>query len=124
MTLSFELTITYTLYWFFLFYITKWSTDFFGASRYVHLFLIYFSGIGTIFGLYILFYFGINAGLMSALTLMVISIITNIILTIIECNITLKADIYYAVEKIGVISFFVVPILGYRLLSLLEIKVV
>ena len=44
------------------------------------------------------------------------------ILVVIETFITTKLlKLDYAVEKIGMVSFFVVPVLGYRLLVLLEI---
>ena len=120
--LTFELTITYILFWFFLFYITKWMKDFRGASQNFYLFLTYYSGLGTIFGLVMLVSFGINTELMNALKLMGMSIVSNIILVVIETFITTKLlKLDYAVEKIGMISFFVVPVLGYRLLDLLEI---
>ena len=120
--LTFELTITYILFCYFLFYITKWMKDFRGASQNFYLFLTYYSILGTIFGLVMLVLFGINTELMNALKLMGMSIVSNMILVVIETFITtklLKMD--YAVEKIGMISFFVVPVLGYRLLDLLEI---
>ena len=120
--LTFELTITYILFWFFLFYITKWMKDFRGASQNFYLFLTYYSGLGTIFGLGILVSFGINTELMNALKLMGMSIVSNMILVVIETFITTKLlKLDYAVEKIGTVSFFVVPVLGYRLLVLLEI---
>ena len=120
--LTFELTITYILFWFFLFYITKWMKDFRGASQNFYLFLTYYSGLGTIFGLVMLVSFGINTELMNALKLMGISIVSNMILVVIETFITTKLlKLDYAVEKIGMISFFVVPILSYRLLVLLGI---
>ena len=120
--LTFELTITYILFWFFLFYITKWMKDFRGASQNFYLFLTYYSGLGTIFGLVVLVSFGINTELMNALKLMGMSIVSNMILVVIETFITTKLlKLDYAVEKIGMISFFVVPILSYRLLVLLEI---
>lgn len=96
--------------------------DFRGASQKFYLFLTYYSILGTIFGLSMLVSFGINTELMNALKLMGISIVSNMILVVIETFITtklLKMD--YAVERIGMISFFVVPVLGYRLLVLLEI---
>jgi hypothetical protein len=66
--------------------------------------------------------FGINSELMNALKLMGMSIVSNMILVVIETFITTKLlKLDYAVEKIGMISFFVVPILSYRLLVLLEI---
>ena len=120
--LTFELTITYILFWYFLFYITKWMKDFRGASQNFYLFLTYYSGIGSIFGLVILVSFGINTELMNALKLMGMSVIANMVLVFIESIITLKIlRIDYSVEKIGMVSFFVVPFLGYRLLDLLEI---
>ena len=120
--LTFELTITYILFWYFLFYITKWMKDFRGASQNFYLFLTYYSGIGSIFGLVILVSFGINTELMNALKLMGMSVIANMVLVFIESIITLKIlRIDYSVEKIGMVSFFVVPFLGYRLLDLLKI---
>ena len=122
LVLTNELIITYVLFWYFLFYITKWMKDFRGASQNFYLFLTYYSGLGTIFGLGILVSFGINTELMNALKLMGMSIVSNMILVVIETFITTKLlKLDYAVEKIGMISFFVVPILSYRLLVLLEI---
>ena len=118
--LTFELTITYILFWFFLFYITKWMKDFRGTSQKFYLFLTYYSGLGTVYGLAILISFGINDGFINAFKLMGMSIVTNIILVSVESVITLRVlKINYAVEKIGMISLFVIPILGYRLLDLL-----
>ena len=120
--LTLELIVTYVLFWFFLFYITKWMKDFKGASQKYYLFLTYYSGLGTMFGLAMLVSFGINTELMNALKLMGISIISNMILVVIETFVTTKLlRMDYAVEKIGMVSFFVVPVLGYRLLVLLEI---
>ena len=120
--LTFELTITYILFWYFLFYITKWMKDFRGASQNFYLFLTYYSGLGTIFGLVMLVSFGINTELMNALKLMGISIVSNMILVVIETFITTKLlKLDYAVEKIGMISFFVVPVLSYRLMVLIGI---
>jgi len=96
--------------------------DFRGASHKFYLFLIYYAGLGTLFGLSMLVYFGINTELMNALKLLGIAIVSNMILVSIETIITLKIlKMDYSVEKIGMVSFFVVPILGYRLLDLLEI---
>ena len=121
-SLTIELTITYILFWYFLFYITKWMKDFRGASQNFYLFLTYYSTIGSVFGLVILVSFGINTELMNALKLMGMSVIANMVLVFIESIITLKIlRIDYSVQKIGMVSFFVVPFLGYRLLDLLEI---
>ena len=66
--------------------------------------------------------FGINSELMNALKLMGMSIVSNMILVVIETFITTKLlKLDYVVEKIGMVSFFVVPVLGYRLLVLLGI---
>lgn len=120
--LTFELTITYILFWYFLFYITKWMKDFRGASRNFYLFLTYYSGIGTLFGIAMLVSFGVNTEIMNAVKLLGMSIISNMVLVSIESLITLRLlKIDYAVEKIGMISFFVVPILGYRLMVLIGI---
>jgi len=119
--LTFELTITYILFWYFLFYITKWMKDFRGASRNFYLFLTYYSGIGTLFGIAMLVSFGVNTEIMNAVKLIGMSIVSNMILVSVESLITLRLlKIDYAVEKIGMISFFVVPILGYRLMVLLN----
>jgi len=96
--------------------------DFRGASQNFYLFLTYYSGLGTIFGLGILVSFGINTELMNALKLMGMSIVSNMVLVVIETFVTTKLlRMDYAVAKIGMVSFFVVPFLGYRLLVLLEI---
>ena len=122
LVLTNELIITYVLFWYFLFYITKWMKDFRGASQNFYLFLTYYSGLGTIFGLVMLVSFGYNSELMNALKLMGMSIVSNMILVVIETFITTKLlKLDYAVEKIGMISFFVVPVLSYRLLVLLKI---
>ena len=119
--LTFELTITYILFWYFLFYITKWMKDFRGASRNFYLLLTYYSGIGTLFGIVMLVSFGVNTEIMNAVKLIGMSIVSNMILVSVESLITLRLlKIDYAVEKIGMISFFVVPILGYRLMVLLN----
>jgi hypothetical protein len=96
--------------------------DFRGASQNFYLFLTYYSGIGTMFGLGVLVSIGYNSELMNALKLMGMSIVSNMILVVIETFITTKLlKLDYAVEKIGMISFFVVPVLSYRLLVLLKI---
>ena len=74
------------------------------------------------FGLGVLVSIGYNSELMNALKLMGMSIVSNMILVVIETFITTKLlKLDYAVEKIGMISFFVVPVLSYRLLVLLGI---
>lgn len=122
LTLTNELIITYVLFWYFLFYITKWMKDFQGASQNFYYFLSAYSSIGTGFGLIVLLSIAINSEWINGLKLLGISVVTNSILVIIETFITTKLlKIDYAVQKIGMVSFFVVPILAYRLIVLLGI---
>ena len=117
-----ELIITYVLFWYFLFYITKWMKDFRGASQNFYYFLSAYSSIGTGFGLIVLLSIAINSEWINGLKLLGISVVANSILVIIETFITTKLlKIDYAVQKIGMVSFFVVPILAYRLIVLLGI---
>jgi len=122
LTLTNELIITYVLFWYFLFYITKWMKDFQGASQNFYYFLSAYSSIGTGFGLIVLLSIAINSEWINGLKLLGISVVTNSILVIIETFITTKLlKIDYAVQKIGMISFFVVPFLAFRLIVLLGI---
>jgi hypothetical protein len=122
LTLTNELIITYVLFWYFLFYITKWMKDFQGASQNFYYFLSAYSSIGTGFGLIVLLSIAINSEWINGLKLLGISVVTNSILVIIETFITTKLlKIEYAVQKIGMVSFFVVPFLAYRLIVLLGI---
>lgn len=117
-----ELIITYVLFWYFLFYITKWMKDFRGASQKFYHFLTAYSSIGTGFGLIVLLSIAINSEWINGLKLLGISIVSNIVLVVIESTITMRLlKIDYAVEKIGMVSFFVVPFLAYRLIVLLGI---
>ena len=117
-----ELIITYVLFWYFLFYITKWMKDFRGASQNFYYFLSAYSSIGTGFGLIVLLSIAINSEWINGLKLLGISVVANSILVIIETFITTKLlKIDYAVQKIGMVSFFVVPFLAYRLIVLLGI---
>ncbi len=122
LTLTNELIITYVMFWYFLFYITKWMKDFQGASQNFYYFLSSYSTIGTGFGLIVLLSIAINSEWINGLKLLGISVVTNSILVIIETFITTKfLKINYAVQKIGMVSFFVVPFLAYRLIVLLGI---
>lgn len=122
LVLTNELIITYVLFWYFLFYITKWMKDFRGASQNFYYFLSAYSSIGTGFGLIVLLSIAINSEWINGLKLLGISVVANSILVIIETFITTKLlKIDYAVQKIGMVSFFVVPILAYRLIVLLGI---
>jgi len=122
LVLTNELIITYVLFWYFLFYITKWMKDFQGASKNFYHFLSAYSTIGTGFGLVVLLSIAINSEWINGLKLLGISVVANMILVIIESTITIKLlKIDYAVQKIGMVSFFVVPFLAYRLIVLLGI---
>ena len=122
LVLTNELIITYVLFWYFLFYITKWMKDFQGASKNFYHFLSAYSTIGTGFGLVVLLSIAINSEWINGLKLLGISVVANMILVIIESTITIKfLRIDYAVQKIGMVSFFVVPFLAYRLIVLLGI---
>ena len=122
LVLTNELIITYVLFWYFLFYITKWMKDFQGASKNFYHVLSAYSTIGTGFGLVVLLSIAINSEWINGLKLLGISVVANMILVIIESTITIKLlKIDYAVEKIGMVSFFVVPFLAYRLIVLLGI---
>ena len=117
-----ELIITYVLFWYFLFYITKWMKDFQGASKNFYHFLSAYSTIGTGFGLVVLLSIAINSEWINGLKLLGISVVSNMVLVVIESIITMRLlKIDYAVEKIGMVSFFVVPFLAYRLIVLLGI---
>ena len=117
-----ELIITYVLFWYFLFYITKWMKDFQGASKNFYHFLSAYSTIGTGFGLVVLLSIAINSEWINGLKLLGISVVSNMVLVIIESTITMRLlKIDYAVEKIGMVSFFVVPFLAYRFIVLLGI---
>ena len=122
LVLTNELIITYVLFWYFLFYITKWMKDFQGASKNFYHFLSAYSTIGTCFGLVVLVSIAINSEWINGLKLLGISVVANMILVIIESTITIKfLRIDYAVQKIGMVSFFVVPFLAFRLIVLLGI---
>ena len=122
LVLTNELIITYVLFWYFLFYITKWMKDFRGASQKIYGFLTAYSSIGTGFGLIVLLSIAINSEWINGLKLLGISVVANMILVIIESTITIKIlKIEYSVQKIGMVSFFVVPFLAYRLIVLLGI---
>ena len=122
LVLTNELIITYVLFWYFLFYITKWMKDFRGASQKFYRFLTAYSSIGTGFGLIVLLSIAINSEWINGLKLLGISVVSNMVLVVIESIITMRIlKIDYAVEKIGMVSFFVVPFLAYRLIVLLGI---
>tara|TARA_Y100001970_G_scaffold192191_1_gene233575 strand:+ start:261 stop:632 length:372 start_codon:yes stop_codon:yes gene_type:complete len=109
-----ELIITFSLFSFFVFYLQKWSKEFMGASQGFRIFLDFFMGISTIFGLFFLIYYGYKVEWTSPLILFAISIFIKGILIAIEVKLFFR--IQYIVQYIGFISFIACPILAYRLL--------
>ena len=115
--LSNELIITFTVYSFFVFYLQKWSKEFFGASQLFETFLNLFMGFATIYGLGFLVYFGYKFDWTSALILFGISFLIKLVMVAVES--ILFAKIRFAIQYIGIAGFIVIPILGYRLLGFL-----
>jgi len=117
-----DFLIYYCLFGFFLFYIKKWMKDFKGASEKVYLFLIYYSGLGTVFGISIVIYAGYLNNWLYALKVFVVGILSTMLLVTIETIVTSKLlKIDYAVEKIGLVSLFLVPILAIQMLIQLKV---
>ena len=85
-----------------------------GASQGFRIFLDFFMGISTIFGLFFLIYYGYKVEWTSPLILFAISIFIKGILIAIEVKLFFR--IQYIVQYIGFISFIACPILAYRLL--------
>ena len=108
-TLTTELIITYALFHVFSFYITKWAKDFRGASYKVHSFLSYYSFIATLFIYSMLVYFAFTAGFVNAAKLFGISLLLNILFSVIEGILSAKIvsifKIWYLDEYIGFLSF-------------------
>ena len=118
-----DFLIYYCLFAFFLFYIKKWMKDFKGASEKVYLFLVYYSGLGTFFGIGIVIYAGYLNNWLYALKIFVVGILSTMLLVTIETIVTSKLlKIDYAVEKIGLVSLTVlVPILAIQMLIQLKV---
>ena len=114
-----ELIITFSLYSFLVFYLQKWSKEFMGASQGFRIFLDFFMGISTIFGLLFLIYYGYKVEWTSPLILFALSMVIKFILIAIEVKLFFRVQ--YIVPYIGFISFIACPILAYRLLVISEL---
>ena len=117
-----EFLITYIFFTYFLFYTTKWMKDFQGASQKVYLFLIYFSGLGTIIKLSILFLIYYKIDFNNSIAVLLVSLVVTSVLVMIEPLITRKIFNWnYPIQYIGLVSLIVCPILAVRLFYLLKV---
>ena len=117
-----EFLITYLFFTYFLFYPTKWMKDFQGASQKIYLFLVYFSGLGTVVKLSILFFIFYKIDFENAIALFFVSLVVTSILVMIEPLITRKIFNWnYPIQYIGLVSLIVCPILAVRLFYLLKV---
>jgi hypothetical protein len=120
--ITLEFLITYLIFMNFLFYPVKWMKDFRGASQKIYLFLIYFSGIGTILKIVILGLVWYQINFMSTFALFLISLFTTSVFVMIELFITRKIFNWnYPIQYIGLVSIIVCPILAVRLFYLLKV---
>lgn len=117
-----EFLITYLFFTYFLFYPTKWMKDFQGASQKVYLFLVYFSGLGTVVKLSILFLIFYKINFENAIALFFVSLVVTSVLVMIEPLLTRKIFNWnYPIQYIGLVSLIVCPILAVRLFYLLKV---
>ena len=117
-----EFLITYLFFTYFLFYPTKWMKDFQGASQKIYLFLVYFSGLGTVVKLSILFFIFYKIDFENAIALFFVSLVVTSVLVMIEPLITRKIFNWnYPIQYIGLVSLIVCPILAVRLFYLLKV---
>ena len=117
-----EFLITYLFFTYFLFYPTKWMKDFQGASQKVYLFLVYFSGLGTVIKLSILFLIYYKIDFKNAIAVFFVSLVVTSVLVMIEPLITRKIFNWnYPIQYIGLVSLIVCPILAVRLFYLLKV---
>ena len=117
-----EFLITYSFFTYFLFYPTKWMKDFQGARQKVYLFLVYFSGLGTVVKLSILFLIFYKINFENAIALFFVSLVVTSVLAMIEPFITRKIFNWnYPIQYIGLVSLIVCPILAVRLFYLLKV---
>jgi hypothetical protein len=94
--------------------------DFRGASYKFYLFLSYYSGIATLFSYSMLIVFGINSGFLNALKLYGISLALGLFISFFVVRIC-AIILFDEVIPMAMISFFIVPIIGCRLLYLLVV---
>ena len=109
-----DLIITFSIYSFFVFYLQKWSSVFQGASQGFGIFLNFFMGIATLFGLGFLIYYGIKVEWAAPLMVFGISLFVKFVMVSIEA--ILFGRFQSSVFIIGTIGIIVCPILAYRLL--------
>ena len=103
-----EFLITYSFFTYFLFYPTKWMKDFQGASQKMYLFLIYFSGLGTVIKLSILFFIFYKIDFENAISVFLVSLVVTSVLVMIEPFITRKIFNWnYPIQYIGLVSLIV-----------------
>ena len=120
--ITLEFLITYSFFTYFLFYPTKWMKDFQGASQKVYLFLVYFSGLGTVIKLSILFLIYYKIDFKNAIAVFFVSLVVTSVLVMIEPLITRKIfNRNYPIQYIGLVSLIVCPILAVRLFYLLKV---
>jgi hypothetical protein len=120
--ITLEFLITYSFFTYFLFYPTKWMKDFQGASQKIYLFLIYFSGLGTLIKLSILFFIFYKIDFENAIAVFLVSLVVTSVLVMIEPFITRKIFNWnYPIQYIGLVSIIVCPILAVRLFYLLKV---
>ena len=120
--MTLEFLITYLIFMNFLFYPVKWMKDFQGASQKIYLFLVYFSGLGTVVKLSILFFIFYKIDFENAIALFFVSLVVTSVLVMIEPLITRKIFNWnYPIQYIGLVSLIVCPILAVRLFYLLKV---
>ena len=120
--MTLEFLITYLIFMNFLFYPVKWMKDFQGASQKVYLFLVYFSGLGTVIKLSILFLIYYKIDFKNAIAVFFVSLVVTSVLVMIEPLITRKIFNWnYPIQYIGLVSLIVCPILAVRLFYLLKV---
>jgi hypothetical protein len=96
--------------------------DFQGASQKVYLFLVYFSGLGTVVKLSILFLIFYKINFENAIALFFVSLVVTSVLVMIEPLLTRKIFNWnYPIQYIGLVSLIVCPILAVRLFYLLKV---
>jgi hypothetical protein len=120
--ITLEFLSTYSFLTYFLFYPTKWMKDFQGASQKDYLFLVYFSGLGTVIKLSILFLIYYKIDFKNAIAVFFVSLVVTSVLVMIEPLITRKIFNWnYPIQYIGLVSLIVCPILAVRLFYLLKV---
>lgn len=112
-----NLVVSFTLFATFLFYQQKHASNFQGASQTAGLVLSIWAGLGFLFEIGFLIYFGYIASAWSAVKLLGLSIALWIPLMIIEVSISAKAPVFPALLSIAGLA--VVPFFGYLMIRAL-----